>query len=1104
MSKKIFQALLFSVSLLLFETASSQSTFLPTDLSGLTVWMRADSNCMIFNTYPVVQQWNDSSGIGNHAIQNNASQQPAFVPNIVSLNNHNVLHFDSIDDVLDIADNLSIDFTDRMTIFIIAKQDAATPNKTLLGKWDYGVSGSWVLQTWPTTELAMFIVKDIADVTNGANIDITSNANGTTQYTAISAEYNVTTDTVDPVEFRKNFTVVSSIPNGSFTQSMLNSTVPLRIGSFGGLGRYYNGDIAEIIIYNDTLSAADRDSVEQYLHFKYAPPVNLGSDISSSDFCPDTLDAGARFVSFLWSTGDTTQTIVVNNSGTYYVTVTDIFGFASTDTIDVSFPSFNEPLPNTILCLGDSFPWNTNLSNAFYTFLWSTNQTDSVIYISNAGQYWVTATDLNGCSKTSDTINVIIVNYNDSASIGPASDSLCAGNILQLVSGAAQAQTYLWTPPPNSSLPVSSLPNFPVDSTGWYFLDVTDTNGCLARDSIYITITGVAPVASFTFTGACENDPTNFTDTSTPQDSINTWLWYFGEPSSGSADTSISPNPAHLYADTGTYVVTLRVTSYSGCYQDYTNTVRIYPKPIPNFSVLSTSCSGVPIVFTNSTDSLGYNIQSWAWNFGDPGSGGNNISSLKNPSHTFSTPGNYNVTVTATNIHGCDSTISLSVIVNASATTYFVPRPNCFGEPMVFDNFTTGYQTIYWDFGDASGSSATANQIFHLYANPGNYTVTVSCITAQGCISSYTSQVTVNPLPHANFLTTPACVNTLYSFTDSSWVNPGAVNRWKWTLPDGSTDTTNSPDYIFTDSLIYPVKLLAISQSGCKDSITRSIKVYPQPVASFGSSPPYGDAPLEEFFGNTSTGAISYLWDFGDTTPTSSDINPVHTYYNLGNYTVTLIATSSRGCMDTAVKYVYVIKPILDLGVVAVNKTNGANYISVSATVRNFGNLEISNFKIAATLENRLPVFEYWNGSLLPTNGIDYNFTANFEISNNNPPTYLCVEATYPNNVWDDNPANNILCINLSEDFVIVDPFPNPSTDLINLLIIAPHKDRLAIDVFDAGGKLIRNVYNGTVVTGLNKFTFDSSSLSEGVYFCRFSFLTKTFVRPLTHISKNN
>jgi PKD repeat protein len=853
-------------------------------------------------------------------------------------------------------------------------------------------------------------------------------------------------------------------------------------------------DVAEIMIFDSTISTSELSDLYTYFRLRYSQSVNLGADYTAPDLCADTLDAGSYFTSYLWNTSDTTQTIVISGPGTYSVQTTDMYGFVSYDTINVSYPAPALPISN-ILCAGDSLLWNPGLGSG-YSYLWSTSETTDSIYIHNSGQYTVTVTDLIACS-VSASITVVVDSFPLTASLGP-DDSLCAGNTIALISGAAQIQTYLWSDN-------STGPSFTVQSSGNVWVNLMDTNGCLASDTINVTIIGVAPIAYFTSSDVCEGALTLFTDSSFSSDTsiINSWLWYFGEPSSGSADTSYLPSPSHLYADSGSYQVTLRVTASSGCYRDTTIIARVYPNPSASFILPNLSCEDSPSLFINTSNTFNYPVQSYSWNFGDPGSGGNNFSSDTNGMHTYLAPGVYIITLTITNIHGCSASFSITDTVRPSANPNFQALTNCYGQPMTFNNLTSGtFQTVFWDFGDNAGSPSPATTIYHLYAYADTFTVTLST-TTNGCIAFETQQVIVHPLPNADFITTPACENSLYTFDDSSWISSGAVTAWQWTFPNSSTSTSQNPTYVFPDALTYPVTLVAISQSGCKDTVTKNILVNPQPVADFGLSVSYGDAPLPENFGNLSSGAISYLWDFGDSSGTSTTFAPSHTYTSRGTYTVTLIATSSNGCSDTTIRYVYVLKPILDIGVTSVNVSNAGNYISVSARVGNFGNLEVLNYKISATLENRLPVFENWSGSLMPGSiPMLYDFNANFEISPGSPPAYVCVEATYPNNTWDENPANNLLCINLSDEFIVVDPYPNPSPGIFNLSVIAPHKERLTVDVFDAGGKLVSNVFSGNVTTGINQFIFDTSVLSEGVYFCRFSFLTKTFVKPLTHIAK--
>jgi PKD repeat protein len=373
-----------------------------------------------------------------------------------------------------------------------------------------------------------------------------------------------------------------------------------------------------------------------------------------------------------------------------------------------------------------------------------------------------------------------------------------------------------------------------------------------------------------------------------------------------------------------------------------------------------------------------------------------------------------------------------------------------------------------------------------------------------GCTNSVAMPVIIHDVPVAQFRTSSACVNVPYHLLDSSYVSQGSVTQWQWSFPDFTTSTQQNPYYTFSDTLQYNVTLVATSNFGCKDTVMRAVKVHPVPTASFISDVSYGDVPLDVNFTNFSSGASTYAWDFGDTSGTSGATNPSHTYTALGTYPVTLIANTLYGCTDTSVKYIFVINPVLDLAVTSVNKSSSNNVLSISAGVANLGNIAVTDFKISAWLENSLPVFENWNGNMSPQSALTppYSFVAHFETSQVNPPHFLCVEITEVNGQQDQNPANNIKCINLDEDFVVIDPFPSPAEQVVNLQVVVTRKDFLSISVYDASGKLIRNIFNGVATAGLNKFILDTSSLANGTYFCKYTFSEKTIVKPLTHISK--
>jgi len=108
------------------------------------------------------------------------------------------------------------------------------------------------------------------------------------------------------------------------------------------------------------------------------------------------LNASDRFSGFVWSTGDTTQTIYVHAEGYYSVTATDIFGFTSTDEIFVDYlGNFFTNQTNTNLCEGEVYTFDLGLDTSFYSILWSDNSNGTSITVSVPGPVFVQVTDSN-------------------------------------------------------------------------------------------------------------------------------------------------------------------------------------------------------------------------------------------------------------------------------------------------------------------------------------------------------------------------------------------------------------------------------------------------------------------------------------------------------------------------------------------------------------------------------------------------------------------------------------------------------------------------------------------------------------------------------------
>jgi gliding motility-associated-like protein len=413
------------------------------------------------------------------------------------------------------------------------------------------------------------------------------------------------------------------------------------------------------------------------------------------------------------------------------------------------------------------------------------------------------------------------------------------------------------------------------------------------------------PVANFTanVTEGCGTLIVTFTDLST--NSPTSWLWTFGD---GTAQ-STQHNPTHAYNTPGTYNVTLKVTNSSGSNTLTKNAyIKVYHLPSPDFTGVPLSgCSPLLVQYTNSTVPGDYPITTWHWDFGDGFS-----SSAQNPSHTYNSPGNYQVTLSATDQKGCQgSKIKPNYIMVGSKPVANFTYSSLYAchTPIIF-NFTNTTLpsgcTYSWNFGD--GGTSTQTSPSHNYNSAGNYTVTLIA-TSNGCPDTaiHVVNAQVNPF-YPNFSASPTsgCAPLTVNFSDLS---PSGVNSWLWKFGDGATSTLQNPSHTYTNPGTYTVKLIATNTNGCIDSITHSnyITVYANPTISFSGTPLFAcDPNLNVQFNSVVTGATLWQWDFGDG-GTGNTQNPLHTYTTNGVYTVTLIATDNHGCTSTLTKPNYVV-----------------------------------------------------------------------------------------------------------------------------------------------------------------------------------------------------
>lgn len=237
-------------------------------------------------------------------------------------------------------------------------------------------------------------------------------------------------------------------------------------------------------------------------------------------------------------------------------------------------------------------------------------------------------------------------------------------------------------------------------------------------------------------------------------------------------------------------------------------------------------------------------------------------------------------------------------------------RANAF----VFTNSSSigsGTYRNQWRLSDAGRDSSTS--LNYSFLNHGTYTVKLISTSNFNCKDSIVKSVYVFEHPQALFSTSPTAQcfrSNLFAFTNISTIGNGTYTS-AWDFGDGSSSGLSSPpskSYAVYDTA-YSIKLLLISNRGCRDSALKKIRLYAQPSASFAINDSDQCLRNNSFLftgtGSISNGTVSSAWTFGDGGVSVLN-NPVRTYNAGGDYIVRLVLNSNNSCRDTAERSVHV------------------------------------------------------------------------------------------------------------------------------------------------------------------------------------------------------
>ncbi len=671
------------------------------------------------------------------------------------------------------------------------------------------------------------------------------------------------------------------------------------------------------------------------------PAISLFTT-ASFETCTGSADATATVIAsngvppytYLWSDGQTTDIAVGLSVGTYGVTVTDANGCSAEASQEV------ELSPEGLWIMTSSTDADCGIDNGTayvgvmtgvppYTFLWSNGATVNDPMGLAAGTYTVTVTDSNGCTAEGS----VVVNSSGTqltvTVTGTNATCVMGGTASAMTSGGSGAYTYLWS----NGATTPSIDNL---DPGFYSVDVSDNStGCFGTGSITIddectTCPAMAGNLTPNPHDACLNGGTT-TISATANGAVvpaGYQTIYVLTSGAGLVIQATNATPDFDITMAGSYTIhtlvydpnTLDLSSIQigvttgfdvnalliqgggsicGALDVDGAGFDVYDNPSVTILGGGDACPGEGVAL--STSPAGFNSYSWTatgGSFDDPSSA--------NPTYTMMMPGIYTITVEVSDANGCTATAITEVTINDNPSISINPADAgvCMGESLSMSTTASGMGLSYsWtatggSFDDPSSANPTYTMMM-----PGTYTITVEVTYPNGCSSTASTTVTINPNPDVSIIPSgdqTVCSGEALQLTAMA---TGTGLSYNWTATGGSFSdpTIANPTYMMMMPGTYTITVEVTDGNGCTDSASLQVTVSAGPTVSIDPQTASSCGPASiAFTANAGGTGLSYLWtatggSFDD--PTSA--TPTYMMMMPGTYTITVEVTDANGCTAT-------------------------------------------------------------------------------------------------------------------------------------------------------------------------------------------------------------
>ena len=534
----------------------------------------------------------------------------------------------------------------------------------------------------------------------------------------------------------------------------------------------------------------------------------------------------------------------------------------------------------------------------------------------------ITITDSIGC-KAFDSVFVIYNPSGPNAEAGFGNDTLCSGGMVLLGGaptcfGGTAPYTYSWLPLSGLNNPSSPNPTATITANKTYVLTVTDANGCQDIDTVFLIYNATGPFANAGFGNntLCTGGTVLLggAPTASGGTSPYTYNWI---PSAGLNNNAFA-NPTATITSNSTYV--LIVSDATGC-QNIDSVFLTYnangPFADAGFGNNSLCTSGSLLLGGTPTGSGGVSPYTFLW----LPAAGLNGATLSNPVATVNANSNYVVIVTDSD--GCQNIDTVAVTYNSNgpvAEAGFGNNNLCTGGTILLGGSPTvvgGIAPYSYTWLPATGlnNASIANPLATLTGDT-VYVIIITDVTGCQDIDSVAiSYHPSGPFADAGIGNPALCYGYPIVLGGIPSASAGVSPYTYFWLPAAGLNSniiSNPTDTIGTSNTIY--YLTVTDALGCSDLDSTYVAILGTGIiANFIATPNQGIEPLVVQFTNQSIGSgLSYQWNFGDN-GTSTTENPHHIFYNSSdtafNFLITLIATDTNGCIDTALLKALLVDP---------------------------------------------------------------------------------------------------------------------------------------------------------------------------------------------------